>query len=152
MASLVWHARPICTFWTDPGRSWPFPLWPAQVFKFIYACRLAESGLCAQAFHYCEVISRTLLNLPEYYSPVFISQLIQVHKPRLGFIYGFCVYICLHTSNLSSCVSLQMSLRLRFFDPQLKERPEQELFIEPDWLLHLRQLDGQIKVCVFSFI
>jgi len=45
-----------------------------------------------------------------------------------------------------------MSLRLRFFDPQLKERPEQELFIEPDWLLHLRQLDGQIKVCVFSFI
>lgn len=41
-----------------------------------------------------------------------------------------------------------MSLRLRFFDPQLKERPEQELFIEPDWLLHLRQLDGQIKVCV----
>lgn len=45
-------------------------------------------------------------------------------------------------------VWLQMSLRLRFFDPQLKERPEQELFIEPDWLLHLRQLDGQIKVCV----
>ncbi|XP_039513326.1 protein transport protein Sec16A isoform X5 [Pimephales promelas] len=92
-----------------------------QVFKFIYACRLAESGLCAQAFHYCEVISRTLLNLPEYYSPVFISQLIQ------------------------------MSLRLRFFDPQLKERPEQELFIEPDWLLHLRQLDGQIKDGVINF-
>lgn len=85
------------------------------MFKFIYACRLAEAGLCAQAFHYCEVISRTLLSLPEYYSAVFISQL------------------------------MQMSLRLRFFDPQLKERPEQELFIEPDWLLHLRQLDGQIK-------
>lgn len=45
-------------------------------------------------------------------------------------------------------VWFQMSLRLRFFDPQLKERPEEELFIEPDWLLHLRQLDGQIKVCV----
>uniref|UniRef100_A0A8C2JZ82 Protein transport protein sec16 n=1 Tax=Cyprinus carpio TaxID=7962 RepID=A0A8C2JZ82_CYPCA len=94
----------------------PLSLPNFQVFKFIYACRLAESGLCAQAFHYCEVISRTLLNLPEYFSPVFISQLIQ------------------------------MSVRLRFFDPQLKERPEQELFIEPDWLLHLRQLDGQIKV------
>uniref|UniRef100_A0A8C1B6H7 Protein transport protein sec16 n=1 Tax=Cyprinus carpio carpio TaxID=630221 RepID=A0A8C1B6H7_CYPCA len=93
----------------------PLSLPNFQVFKFIYACRLAESGLCAQAFHYCEVISRTLLNLPEYFSPVFISQLIQ------------------------------MSVRLRFFDPQLKERPEQELFIEPDWLLHLRQLDGQIK-------
>uniref|UniRef100_A0A672RMA9 Protein transport protein sec16 n=1 Tax=Sinocyclocheilus grahami TaxID=75366 RepID=A0A672RMA9_SINGR len=98
--------------------SQPLSLPNFQVFKFIYACRLAEAGLCAQAFHYCEVISRTLLSLPEYYSAVFISQLIQ------------------------------MSLRLRFFDPQMKERPEQELFIEPDWLLHLRQLDGQIKVCV----
>uniref|UniRef100_A0A8C1L022 Protein transport protein sec16 n=1 Tax=Cyprinus carpio TaxID=7962 RepID=A0A8C1L022_CYPCA len=102
--------------------SQPLSLPNFQVFKFIYACRLAEAGLCAQAFHYCEVISRTLLSLPEYYSAVFISQLIQ------------------------------MSLRLRFFDPQLKERPEQELFIEPDWLLHLRQLDGQIKVCVPSLI
>uniref|UniRef100_A0A673MIK9 Protein transport protein sec16 n=1 Tax=Sinocyclocheilus rhinocerous TaxID=307959 RepID=A0A673MIK9_9TELE len=102
--------------------SQPLSLPNFQVFKFIYACRLAETGFCAQAFHYCEVISRTLLSLPEYFSPVFISQLIQ------------------------------MSLRLRFFDPQLKERPEQELFIEPDWLLHLRQLDGQIKVCLFSFI
>ncbi|XP_016325632.1 protein transport protein Sec16A-like isoform X2 [Sinocyclocheilus anshuiensis] len=95
--------------------SQPLSLPNFQVFKFIYACRLAETGFCAQAFHYCEVISRTLLSLPEYFSPVFISQLIQ------------------------------MSLRLRFFDPQLKERPEQELFIEPDWLLDLRQLDGQIK-------
>ncbi|XP_048023517.1 protein transport protein Sec16A isoform X2 [Megalobrama amblycephala] len=101
--------------------SQPLSLPNFQVFKFVYACRLAESGLCAQAFHYCEVISRALLNLPEYYSPVFISQLIQ------------------------------MSLRLRFFDPQLKERPEQELFIEPDWLLHLRQLDGQIKDGVIAF-
>uniref|UniRef100_A0A671QKY8 Protein transport protein sec16 n=1 Tax=Sinocyclocheilus anshuiensis TaxID=1608454 RepID=A0A671QKY8_9TELE len=98
--------------------SQPLSLPNFQVFKFVYASRLAEAGLCAQAFHYCEVISRTLLSLPEYYSAVFISQLIQ------------------------------MSLRLRFFDPQMKERPEQELFIEPDWLLHLRQLDGQIKVCV----
>ncbi|XP_076836780.1 protein transport protein Sec16A isoform X2 [Brachyhypopomus gauderio] len=86
-----------------------------QVFKFIYACRLAEVGLCAQAFHYCEVISRTLLTLPDYHSPVFIGQLIQI------------------------------SARLRFFDPQLKEKPEQELFQEPDWLLHLRHLNSQIK-------
>lgn len=39
-----------------------------------------------------------------------------------------------------------MSEKLRFFDPQLKEKPEQELFNEPEWLLHLRQLDGQIRV------
>uniref|UniRef100_A0A8C4E3M3 Protein transport protein sec16 n=1 Tax=Dicentrarchus labrax TaxID=13489 RepID=A0A8C4E3M3_DICLA len=87
-----------------------------QVFKLIYACRLAEAGLCAQAFHYCEVISRTVLMQPAYYSPVFISQIIQ------------------------------MSEKLRFFDPQLKEKPEQELFNEPEWLIHLRQLDGQIRV------
>uniref|UniRef100_W5M6V3 Protein transport protein sec16 n=1 Tax=Lepisosteus oculatus TaxID=7918 RepID=W5M6V3_LEPOC len=86
-----------------------------QVFKFIYACRLAEVGLSAQAFHYCEVISRTVLSHPSYYSPMFVSQLIQ------------------------------MSAKMRFFDPQLKEKPEQELFIEPDWLIQLRQLDGQIK-------
>uniref|UniRef100_A0A672HU46 Protein transport protein sec16 n=1 Tax=Salarias fasciatus TaxID=181472 RepID=A0A672HU46_SALFA len=87
-----------------------------QVFKLIYACRLAEAGLSAQAFHYCEVISRTVLMQPAYYSPVFISQVIQ------------------------------MSEKLRFFDPQLKEKPEQELFNEPEWLIHLRQLDGQLRV------
>lgn len=86
-----------------------------QVYKLIYACRLAEAGLSAQAFHYCEVISKAVLIQPSYYSPVFITQLIQ------------------------------MSEKLRFFDPQLKEKPEQELFMEPDWLVHLRQLDGQMK-------
>uniref|UniRef100_A0AAY4A0P2 Protein transport protein Sec16A n=1 Tax=Denticeps clupeoides TaxID=299321 RepID=A0AAY4A0P2_9TELE len=91
-----------------------------QVFKFVYACRLAEVGLCAQAFHYCEVISRSLLSYTPYHSPVFTSQLIE------------------------------MSARLRFCDPQLKEKPEQELFVEPDWLLQLRNLDGQIKEGVIS--
>uniref|UniRef100_A0A8C3HDW5 Protein transport protein sec16 n=1 Tax=Chrysemys picta bellii TaxID=8478 RepID=A0A8C3HDW5_CHRPI len=86
-----------------------------QVFKFIYACRLAEMGLAAQAFHYCEVISKTVLKNPYYYSPVLISQLIQI------------------------------SSQLRLFDPQIKEKPEQELFIEPSWLVRLRHLDGQIK-------
>ncbi|XP_078811627.1 protein transport protein Sec16A isoform X8 [Oryzias latipes] len=85
-----------------------------QVFKLIYACRLAEAGLCAQAFHYCEVISKTVLMQPSYYSPVFISQIIQ------------------------------MSEKLRFYDPQLKEKPELEWFLEPDWLIELRQLIGQI--------
>ncbi|KAK5852418.1 hypothetical protein PBY51_023887 [Eleginops maclovinus] len=92
-----------------------------QVFKLIYACRLAEAGLSAQAFHYCEVISRTILMQPSFYSPVFISQLIQ------------------------------MSEKLRFFDPQLKEKPEQELFVEPGWLSHLRQLDGQMRTGVMTY-
>ncbi|KFO82533.1 Protein transport protein Sec16A, partial [Cuculus canorus] len=86
-----------------------------QVFKFIYACRLAEMGLAAQAFHYCEVISRTVLKDPHYYSPVLIGQLIQ------------------------------MSSQLRLFDPQIKEKPDQESFIEPSWLVRLRHVDGQIK-------
>ncbi|KAM5146627.1 protein transport protein Sec16A isoform 2-T2 [Mantella aurantiaca] len=86
-----------------------------QVYKFIYACRLAENGLSAQAFHYCEVIAKTVLKHPSYYSPVLVSQLLQV------------------------------SLHLRFFDPQLKEKPEQELFVEPSWLVRLRHLDMQIK-------
>uniref|UniRef100_A0A8B9W618 Protein transport protein sec16 n=1 Tax=Anas zonorhyncha TaxID=75864 RepID=A0A8B9W618_9AVES len=87
-----------------------------QVFKFIYACRLAEMGLAAQAFHYCEVISKTVLKDPHYYSPVLIGQLIQ------------------------------MSSQLRLFDPQIKEKPEQESLVEPSWLVRLRHVDGQIKV------
>uniref|UniRef100_A0A671XJ51 Protein transport protein sec16 n=1 Tax=Sparus aurata TaxID=8175 RepID=A0A671XJ51_SPAAU len=98
--------------------SQPYSLPNFQVFKLIYACRLAEAGLSAQAFHYCEVISRTVLIQPAYYSPVFISQIIQV------------------------C--------LRFFDPQLKEKPEQELFNEPEWLLQLRQLDGPHLFSILS--
>uniref|UniRef100_A0A3Q2T060 Protein transport protein sec16 n=1 Tax=Fundulus heteroclitus TaxID=8078 RepID=A0A3Q2T060_FUNHE len=92
-----------------------------QVFKLIYACRLAEAGLCAQAYHYCEVISKTVLMHPSYYSPVFISQVIQ------------------------------MSEKLRFFDPQLKERPEQEMFIDPEWLIRLKQLDGQIRTGAITY-
>ncbi|XP_076613925.1 protein transport protein Sec16A isoform X2 [Chaetodon auriga] len=92
-----------------------------QVFKLIYACRLAEAGLSAQAFHYCEVIARTVLMQPSYFSSVFISQIIQISE------------------------------KLRFFDPQLKEKPEQELFNEPEWLIHLRQLDGQIRKGVITY-
>ncbi|XP_033846261.1 protein transport protein Sec16A isoform X2 [Periophthalmus magnuspinnatus] len=92
-----------------------------QVYKFIYACRLAEAGLSAQAFHYCEVISKTVLMQPSYYSPIFLNQLIQ------------------------------MSEKLRFFDPQLKEKPEQELFKEPEWLIHLRQLDGQMRTGMITY-
>ncbi|XP_054854220.1 protein transport protein Sec16A isoform X2 [Eublepharis macularius] len=93
-----------------------------QVFKFIYACRLAEMGLAAPAFHYCEVISRAVLQSPCDYSPVLIGQLMQI------------------------------SSQLRLFDPQIKEKPEQELFVEPSWLVQLRNLDGQIKVSVSCFL
>lgn len=49
-----------------------------QVFKFIYSCRLADMGLATQAFHYCEVIAKSILRQPHRHSPVLIRQLLQV--------------------------------------------------------------------------
>ncbi|KAL6034286.1 hypothetical protein STEG23_015028 [Scotinomys teguina] len=86
-----------------------------QVFKFIYLCRLAEMGLATQAFHYCEVIAKSVLTQPGAYSPVLISQL------------------------------TQMASQLRLFDPQLKEKPEEESFVEPTWLVQLRHVERQIQ-------
>ncbi|XP_054987594.1 protein transport protein Sec16A isoform X2 [Sorex araneus] len=86
-----------------------------QVFKFIYSCRLAEMGLATQAFHYCEVIAQSILAQPHSHSPVLISQLVQVAS------------------------------QLRLFDPQLKERPEEESFVEPAWLTQLQRVDEQVK-------
>ncbi|XP_053413910.1 protein transport protein Sec16A isoform X3 [Nycticebus coucang] len=91
------------------------PLPSFQVFKFIYLCRLAEVGLATQAFHYCEVIAKSILTQPHRYSAVLISQLIQVAS------------------------------QLRLFDPQLKEKPEEESFVEPTWLVHLQHMEKQIK-------
>ncbi|VTJ54255.1 Hypothetical predicted protein [Marmota monax] len=86
-----------------------------QVFKFIYSCRLAEMGLATQAFHYCEVIAKSILTQPAAYSAVLISQLVQ------------------------------MSSQLRLFDPQLREKPEEESFIEPAWLVQLQRVERQIQ-------
>ncbi|XP_005605991.1 protein transport protein Sec16A isoform X1 [Equus caballus] len=91
------------------------PLPSFQVFKFIYSCRLAEMGLATQAFHYCEVIAKSILMQPHKYSPVLISQLVQVAS------------------------------RLRLFDPQLKEKPEEESFMEPAWLVQLQCAEKQLK-------
>ncbi|XP_063492817.1 protein transport protein Sec16A isoform X13 [Symphalangus syndactylus] len=91
------------------------PLPSFQVFKFIYSCRLAEMGLATQAFHYCEAIAKSILTQPHLYSPVLISQLVQ------------------------------MASQLRLFDPQLKEKPEEESLAAPMWLVHLQQVEQQIK-------
>ncbi|XP_021117368.1 protein transport protein Sec16A isoform X4 [Heterocephalus glaber] len=86
-----------------------------QVFKFIYCCRLAEMGLATQAFHYCEVIAKSIVTQPDIYSPVLIGQLVQVASQ-----------LCL-------------------FDPQLKEKPEEESFMEPAWLVQLQHVHSQIQ-------
>ncbi|XP_036892485.1 protein transport protein Sec16A isoform X3 [Sturnira hondurensis] len=91
------------------------PLPGFQVFKFIYSCRLADMGLATQAFHYCEAIARKVLLRPQSHSPVLISRLLEVAS------------------------------QLRLFDPQLKERPEEESFAEPAWLVQLQRVQKQVK-------
>ncbi|KAM5328059.1 protein transport protein Sec16A isoform 3-T6 [Glossophaga mutica] len=91
------------------------PLPNFQVFKFIYSCRLADMGLATQAFHYCEAIARSVLLRPQSHSPVLIGRLVEVAS------------------------------RLRLFDPQLKERPEEESFAEPAWLVQLQRVQKQVE-------
>uniref|UniRef100_A0A4W2F789 Protein transport protein sec16 n=1 Tax=Bos indicus x Bos taurus TaxID=30522 RepID=A0A4W2F789_BOBOX len=86
-----------------------------QVFRFIYCCRLAEMGLAAQAFHYCEAIARSVLAQPHRHSPVLLRQLVQVAS------------------------------QLRLFDPQLKEKPEEEASAEPPWLVQLQLVERQVE-------
>ncbi|XP_060723814.1 protein transport protein Sec16B [Tachysurus vachellii] len=35
------------------------------VYKFVYACRLLDCGLFSQAFHYCELVAKSLLTVQE---------------------------------------------------------------------------------------
>lgn len=39
-----------------------------------------------------------------------------------------------------------MASQLRLFDPQLKEKPEEESFVEPAWLVQLQHVERQIQV------
>lgn len=41
---------------------------------------------------------------------------------------------------------VQIASQLRLFDPQLREKPEQEAFVEPAWLVQLQRVDRQLKV------
>ncbi|XP_015449698.1 protein transport protein Sec16A isoform X2 [Pteropus alecto] len=91
------------------------PLPNFQVFKFIYSCRLAEMGFATQAFHYCEVIAKSILLQPRTHSPVLVRQLVQ------------------------------LASQLRLFDPQLKEKPEEEAFVQPAWLSQLQHLERQVQ-------
>ncbi|KAK7502616.1 hypothetical protein BaRGS_00006191, partial [Batillaria attramentaria] len=44
-----------------------------QIYKFLYACRLAEYGLAQEAFHYCEIIALQVLACPARYHPTFVT-------------------------------------------------------------------------------
>ncbi|NWR81476.1 SC16B protein, partial [Centropus unirufus] len=83
-------------------------LLPFQVYKLLYASRLADCGLPAQAFQYCEQIAATLLGQDPASHPVLAQQV------------------------------MKLAERLKLSDPLLLEMPEQDQMLEPDWLVQLR--------------
>ncbi|XP_054240504.1 protein transport protein Sec16B [Indicator indicator] len=83
-------------------------LLPFQVYKLLYASRLADHGLPAQALQYCEQIATVLLGQDLASHPVLAQQV------------------------------MKLSERLKLSDPLLLEMPEQDQTLEPDWLLQLR--------------
>uniref|UniRef100_A0A8C0HNA0 Protein transport protein Sec16B n=1 Tax=Buteo japonicus TaxID=224669 RepID=A0A8C0HNA0_9AVES len=83
-------------------------LLPFQVYKLLYASRLADYGLPAQALQYCEQIATALLGQDLSSHPILAQQV------------------------------MKLAERLKLSDPLLLEMPEQDQMLEPDWLLQLR--------------
>ncbi|XP_053105696.1 protein transport protein Sec16B isoform X3 [Hemicordylus capensis] len=79
-----------------------------QVYKLIYASRLVDYGLTAQALHYCEGVGMALLAQNQNTYPILQEQVIK------------------------------LSEQLKLSDPRLLEKPEGEVTLEPDWLIELR--------------
>ncbi|KFQ48856.1 Protein transport protein Sec16B, partial [Pelecanus crispus] len=84
-------------------------LLPFQVYKLVYASRLADYGLPAQALQYCEQIATALLGQDPASHPVLAQQV------------------------------MKLAERLKLSDPLLLEMPEQDETLEPDWLVQLRE-------------
>ncbi|NXG25322.1 SC16B protein, partial [Grallaria varia] len=83
-------------------------LLPFQVYKLLYASRLADHGLPAQALQYCEQISMVLLHQDATTHPVLARQVVKLAE------------------------------QLKLSDPLLLEMPEQDQSLEPEWLEQLR--------------
>ncbi|KFU87381.1 Protein transport protein Sec16B, partial [Chaetura pelagica] len=83
-------------------------LLPFQVYKLLYASRLADHGLPAQALQYCEHIATALLGQGPATHPVLAQQV------------------------------MKLAERLKLSDPLLLEMPEQDQTLEPEWLVQLR--------------
>ncbi|EPY78996.1 hypothetical protein CB1_000976021 [Camelus ferus] len=80
-----------------------------QVYKLLYASRLADYGLASQALHYCEAIGTALLGQGESSHPVLLVELIKLAE------------------------------RLKLSDPLVLERRRPGgRDPEPDWLVQLR--------------
>ncbi|XP_043341615.1 protein transport protein Sec16B isoform X2 [Cervus canadensis] len=81
-----------------------------QMYKLLYASRLADYGLTSQALHYCEAIGTALLSHGGSSHPVLLVELIKLAE------------------------------RLKLSDPLVLERRRRrgDRDLEPDWLVHLR--------------
>ncbi|XP_044530826.1 protein transport protein Sec16B [Gracilinanus agilis] len=86
-----------------------------QVYKLLYASRLADFGLPSQALHYCEGISSVLLNQTESSHPVLLAELIK------------------------------LSEQLKLSDPLLLERRHRGKEQEPEWLVKLRERQRELE-------
>ncbi|NWV64663.1 SC16B protein, partial [Malurus elegans] len=91
-------------------------LLPFQAYKLLYASRLADHGLPAQALQYCEHIAATLLLQDPAAHPGLAQQVVRLAE------------------------------RLKLSDPLLLEMPEQDQALEPDWLEQLRACCRQWEV------
>ncbi|XP_027465967.1 protein transport protein Sec16B isoform X6 [Zalophus californianus] len=80
-----------------------------QVYKLLYASRLADYGLVSQALHYCEAIGTALLSQEESNHPVLLGELIKLAE------------------------------RLKLSDPLVVERRHGDRDPEPAWLVPLRR-------------
>ncbi|XP_016049201.2 protein transport protein Sec16B isoform X1 [Erinaceus europaeus] len=80
-----------------------------QVYKFLYASRLADAGLISQALYYCEAIGTALLSQEDSSHPVLLAELIKLAE------------------------------KLKLSDPLLLERHRGDRDPEPDWLMKLRR-------------
>uniref|UniRef100_A0A8C5XUY8 SEC16 homolog B, endoplasmic reticulum export factor n=1 Tax=Microcebus murinus TaxID=30608 RepID=A0A8C5XUY8_MICMU len=88
---------------------------PFQVYKLLYASRLADYGLVSQALHYCEAIGAAVLSQGESSHPVLLVELIKLAE------------------------------RLQPSDPLAVAGHGGDRGLEPDWLAQLRRLQEGLQ-------
>ncbi|MBZ3887469.1 Protein transport protein Sec16B [Sciurus carolinensis] len=87
-----------------------------QVYKLLYASRLADYGLASQALHYCEAIGAAVLSQGGSIPPVLLAELIKLAE------------------------------KLKLSDPLALERRRGDRDLEPDWLQQLRRRQRELEV------
>ncbi|XP_052056560.1 protein transport protein Sec16B [Apodemus sylvaticus] len=86
-----------------------------QVYKLLYASRLADYGLASQALHYCEAIGAAVLSQGGSSHPVLLAELIKLAE------------------------------KLKLSDPLVLERRRGDRDLEPDWLVQLRRKHKELE-------